>query len=71
MKETTGWQVEGAIYALNLLGVADRDEYLAYSRRSEREVEAHGGRVGSLGEFREAPSGDIERFLSPTQASHH
>ena len=31
------------IYALNLFNIADRDEYLAYSRRSAREVQAHGG----------------------------
>jgi uncharacterized protein (DUF1330 family) len=35
----------GPVYALNLFNVADRDEYLAYSRRSAKEVEAHGGRV--------------------------
>src|SRR5262245_22017652 len=33
------------VYALNLFNVADRDEYLAYSRRSAKEVQAHGGRV--------------------------
>jgi len=26
----------GPVYALNLFNVADRDEYLAYSRRSSR-----------------------------------
>ena len=36
----------GPVYALNLFNVADRDEYLAYSRRSAKEVQAHGGRVG-------------------------
>jgi uncharacterized protein (DUF1330 family) len=39
--------------------VADRDEYLAYSRRSAKEVQAHGGRVVVLGKFREAVAGDI------------
>ena len=48
------------VYALNLFNVSDRDEYLAYSRRSAREVAAHGGRVVALGKFREAVSGDIE-----------
>jgi uncharacterized protein (DUF1330 family) len=48
------------IYALNLFDVADREEYLAYARRSPREVERHGGRVVALGGFREAVLGDIE-----------
>lgn len=48
------------IYALNLFDIADREEYLAYSRRSAREVQAHGGRVVALGKFREAAAGDIE-----------
>ena len=47
------------VYALNLFNVSNRDEYLAYSRRSAKEVEAHGGRVVALGKFREAPAGDI------------
>ena len=50
----------GPVYALNLFNVADRAEYLAYSRRSSKEVEAHGGRVVALGKFREAPAGDIK-----------
>ena len=33
------------VYALNLFNVSNKDEYLAYSRRSAREVAAHGGRV--------------------------
>jgi len=48
------------IYALNLFNVANRDEYLAYSKRSAREVQAHGGRVVALGRFREAMAGEIE-----------
>ena len=47
------------VYALNLFNVADKDEYLAYSRRSAKEVLAHGGRVVALGRFREALIGDI------------
>ena len=47
------------VYALNLFDVADRDEYLAYSRRSAREVARHGGRVVALGRFRESVTGDI------------
>ena len=50
----------GPVYALNLFNVADRDEYLAYSRRSAKEVQAHGGRVVALGKFREAATGDIK-----------
>ncbi|HEX3936278.1 MAG TPA: DUF1330 domain-containing protein [Xanthobacteraceae bacterium] len=50
----------GPIYALNLFDVADRDEYLAYSRRSAKEVQAHGGHVVALGKFREAAAGDIK-----------
>ncbi|KUH86091.1 hypothetical protein AU186_07470 [Mycobacterium sp. GA-1999] len=48
------------IYALNLFDIADRDEYLAYSKRSPQEVAKHGGRVVALGQFREAVVGDIE-----------
>ena len=48
------------VYALNLFNVANKDEYLAYSRRSAREVQAHGGRVVALGRFREAAAGAIE-----------
>jgi uncharacterized protein (DUF1330 family) len=48
------------VYALNLFDVSDKDEYLAYSRRSARAVEAHGGRVVALGKFREVAVGNIE-----------
>lgn len=48
------------VYALNLFNVADKAEYLAYSKRSARAVTAHGGRVVALGRFREAATGDIE-----------
>ena len=47
------------VYALNLFDVANRDEYLAYSRRSAQEVRSHGGKVVALGKFREAAAGDI------------
>jgi uncharacterized protein (DUF1330 family) len=50
----------GPVYALNLFNVVDRDEYLAYSRRSVKEVRAHGGRVVALGKFREVVAGDIK-----------
>jgi uncharacterized protein (DUF1330 family) len=52
--------MSGPVYALNLFNVADRDEYLAYSKRSAKEVAAHGGRVVALGKFREAAVGDIK-----------
>jgi uncharacterized protein (DUF1330 family) len=32
---------------------------MAYSRRSAKEVQAHGGRVVALGKFREAAAGEI------------
>ena len=48
------------IYALNLFNVADRGEYLAYSRRSAKVVQAYGGRVVALGKFREAVAGEIK-----------
>lgn len=48
------------VYALNLFDVSDKDEYLAYSRRSSQEVGKHGGRVVALGKFREAEVGDIQ-----------
>ncbi len=47
------------VYALNLFDVADRNEYLAYSRRSAREVQARGGRVVALGKFREAATEEM------------
>ena len=47
------------VYALNLFNVSNRDEYMAYSRRSAREVQSHGGRVVALGKFREAVVGEI------------
>jgi uncharacterized protein (DUF1330 family) len=47
------------LYALNLFNVANAEEYLAYSRRSAREVQAHGGRVVALGRLRETLVGDI------------
>jgi uncharacterized protein (DUF1330 family) len=50
---------ESPVYALNLFNVKDREEYLAYSKRSPTEVEGHGGRVIALGKLREAVAGDI------------
>lgn len=49
-----------SVYALNLFNVANRDEYLAYSKRSAKEVQAHGGKVIALGKFREAGVGEIK-----------
>ncbi len=50
---------DGPVYALNLFDIVDREEYLAYSRRSAREVAARGGKLVALGRFREAQKGDI------------
>ncbi len=47
------------VYALNLFDVSNKDEYLAYAKRSVEEVGRHGGRVVALGKFREAAVGDI------------
>ena len=47
------------VYALNLFDITDKDEYLAYVRRSAAEVESHGGRVISLGKFRETMKGEL------------
>ena len=52
--------MNGPVYALNLFNVANRDEYLAYSKRSAKEVQAHGGKVIALGKFREAGVRGIE-----------
>ena len=52
--------MSGAVYALNLFNVSNKDEYLAYSRRSAAEVGKHGGRVVALGKFREAAVGDVD-----------
>jgi len=49
----------GPVYALNLFDVSDREGYLAYVRRSVREVAAHGGRVAAIGKFRESQAGDL------------
>lgn len=50
----------GPVYALNLFDVADRQEYLAYSRQSAQEVAAHGGRVVALGRFQDGVAGEVE-----------
>lgn len=47
------------VYALNLFDLDNRDEYLAYSKRSPAEVAKHGGRVVALGQFRASVTGDI------------
>jgi len=47
------------VFALNLFDVRDRDEYLAYSRRSPAAVAKHGGRVVALGRFRENVTDEI------------
>lgn len=50
---------DGPVYALNLFDLASKEEYMAYSRRSAREVQAHGGKVVALGKFRESAAGEI------------
>src|SRR5438309_12035568 len=40
--------------------IADREEYLAYSRRSVEEVAKHGGRVVALGRLLDSVAGDVE-----------
>ncbi|MDW7650257.1 MAG: DUF1330 domain-containing protein [Bacillota bacterium] len=50
----------GPVYAVNLFNVKDKDEYLAYVRRSAAEVPAHGGKVIAIGKYREAEAGDIK-----------
>ena len=47
------------VYALNLFDVSNKDEYLVYARQSVQAVGSHGGRVVSLGKYREAIQGDI------------
>ena len=47
------------VYALNLFNVSNKEEYLAYSRRSAKEVKAHGGRVVALGKFSESAAGNV------------
>ena len=56
---SAGVAMSNPIYALNLFDVSDKDEYLAYSRRSAQEVRAHGGRVIALGKFRRSAAGDV------------
>ncbi len=52
--------MSGPVFALNLFNVTNREEYLAYSKRSAKEVQAHGGKVVALGKFREAGVRGIE-----------
>lgn len=47
------------VYALNLFDISSKDEYLAYARRSVKEVQAHRGKVVALGRFREAVVGEV------------
>jgi uncharacterized protein (DUF1330 family) len=47
------------VYALNLFDVSSKEEYLAYSKRSAKEVQAHGGKVIALGKFLESRLGEI------------
>ncbi|UTA47135.1 DUF1330 domain-containing protein [Simiduia sp. 21SJ11W-1] len=47
------------VLALNLFDVANKEEYLAYVRKSGKAVASHGGEVISIGKFREARAGDL------------
>jgi uncharacterized protein (DUF1330 family) len=53
-------ETDAPVYALNLFDISDREEYLAYARRSPAAVARHGGRVVALGRFRDAVAGEIE-----------
>jgi uncharacterized protein (DUF1330 family) len=53
-------KMSGPLYALNLFDVSSKEEYLAYSRRSAKEVQAHGGSVVALGKYRESIAGDLQ-----------
>jgi uncharacterized protein (DUF1330 family) len=48
------------VYAVNLFNIKDKEEYLAYVRRSAKEVTAHRGRVIAIGKYKDAEVGDIE-----------
>ncbi len=52
--------MNGPVDARTLFNVANRDEARAYSKRSAKEVQAHGGKVIALGKFREAGVRGIE-----------
>jgi len=47
------------VYALNLFNIASKEEYLAYAKRSVKEVKSHHGRVMALGKYHESVAGDI------------
>ncbi|MFT5677248.1 MAG: hypothetical protein ACI808_003200 [Paraglaciecola sp.] len=47
------------VLALNLFDVSDRSEYLEYARHSVKELRSHGGRVVSLGKFRDTVQGEL------------
>lgn len=52
-------QMSCPVYALNLFNISTRDEYLAYSRRSAREVARHGGRVLALEKFQHSVGDEV------------
>lgn len=47
------------VYALNLFNISSKEEYLAYAKRSVKEVKNHRGRVMALGKYRESITGDM------------
>jgi uncharacterized protein (DUF1330 family) len=61
------------VYALNLLNVKDKEEYLTYLKRSSKEVAARGGKVIAIGKYKEEETGDIsprQVFLLVEWGSH-
>lgn len=52
-------EIPKPVYALNLFDVSSKEEYLAYSRRSAKEVQTHGGKVIALGRFLESRAGAV------------
>ena len=48
------------VYALNLFNIKSKEEYLAYSKRSVKEVANHGGKVVALGKYNESVAGEMD-----------
>lgn len=47
------------VYALNLFNISNKQEYLAYLKRSGKEVANRGGKVVAVGKFDESFKGDL------------
>lgn len=52
--------MDNKVYALNLFNIKSKSDYAAYAKQSLKEVNSRGGRVVSLGRFKESVKGDIE-----------